>query len=416
MKRLPREIRGARNLESLDLSRNPLGSLPVEFHIVLRKVGDIGLDDIPWTDYPPKWNDIFVPHTKATNGYSLREAILFFEDLVVYHPICVEVWKKSAALHYSGRLAWDDFHRDVRLRVGPVLWRPTMTEPTKYLYFEARKTSIFPEFHEESEDELILREYRSEKSQQIHDEKVPKVAVQEKIMEERKKHVYETNIVSRSIMAEEHRKTVSSSYSFEGVALEKLREDVKKRYVEQEKRQEEVEKEKEEINFKETNRLFHLVRTARGDFGHEECQTFVPRDYDMEYGMFKSVGLNRNFQLRKDEEKRRQRRKTRQSSFFQDDQQGPLSLLSSMQPSSFESSPIVKSRNQKSRLRVGNEEEEEKQEGGIRIMTSHASFLHRQSSMASLIDHSSSNLLPSIEDFPERRSPMRNSTAPDRKK
>ena len=56
---LPKKVCGMSILNRLDLSRNLLKALPVEFCEVLESVEDVKLDSNPWSDLPPKWGKLW---------------------------------------------------------------------------------------------------------------------------------------------------------------------------------------------------------------------------------------------------------------------------------------------------------------------------------------------------------------------
>lgn len=67
-------------LTSLDLSRNLLKALPVEFTDIFESVPTVELLANPWSDLPDRWGHIWsgMRSTDAPGGYNVAEVRMMF--------------------------------------------------------------------------------------------------------------------------------------------------------------------------------------------------------------------------------------------------------------------------------------------------------------------------------------------------
>ena len=143
---LPRAIGEMTQLETLNLSRNILKALPVEFVRVLESVpDDVDLARNPWSILPNKWGKLWLDKhaTDGPGGYNVADAVDFLYGMETFYDAAEEIWAEFGVFHYTNRLGFGDFLEELRRRLASK-WHEGLVEHVKTVYFESRSTGIFP--------------------------------------------------------------------------------------------------------------------------------------------------------------------------------------------------------------------------------------------------------------------------------
>jgi len=124
------------NLESLNLKKNQLRALPVEFVSVLESVPSVVLDSNPWTDLPPRWGKLWTDRkaVDGPRGYAVPEAVDFLYGMQSFYDAAEGIWQELGVFHYTNRLGFSDFIEELRKRI-PKTWHEGLVDYVKHIYF-----------------------------------------------------------------------------------------------------------------------------------------------------------------------------------------------------------------------------------------------------------------------------------------
>lgn len=200
---LPREMgsgSNCRRLRKLDLYRNKLSALPLEFaERLLDQLEVLVIDGNPLTRLPEKWSAKWGPRdqfsTAFSGGYTPAEAKDWTRDCADWYPFIVETWRDLmlARQHEPKRssdgafgveeaiptcedvdqllpvVSGDDFVCSVRAKMGEDKWKERYQRLVLHYYYEFRHVGHTIAFHERSaEVEQQVERQEAAVEQRVH--------------------------------------------------------------------------------------------------------------------------------------------------------------------------------------------------------------------------------------------------------
>eukprot|EP01041_Mallomonas_annulata_P006376 gene6376-12890_t len=199
---LPRSINNLSYLNHIDISCNILRALPVEFSEILESVLEVILSSNPWNDFPPIWGKIMtnIPSIECPNGYRLSDAVDFMYGQRVFFNDAENIWDEFGAHYYSNRLGFDDFLRELEIRL-PHSWHSGLIEYARYLYF--KECGVFPRWYSLSEEEIAFQNHRKVIDNTRRAVTVTRVKEEQYENEKKLAIIYDREIIRRALRKEE---------------------------------------------------------------------------------------------------------------------------------------------------------------------------------------------------------------------
>jgi peptidyl-tRNA hydrolase len=259
---LPRNINLMQFLDELNLGRNQLQAVPVEFVEILESVPSVNLLDNPWGLLPEKWGRRRQDKetSDAPLGYSLPDALDFLYAMRSFYHAAEAVWDEFGVFYYTGRLGFNDFLQMLREKI-PSTWHEGLVDYAKHVFFTSRQSGLFVRWYSLTDEEQMTVQQNAEQASIHKEQNIAKSYQDEARRQKITNASYDQNLQRRMRQAydqiAEHHRGEEYIESLQSAAVhEGLRQAEKKVLARQIKREKIIEEQRK----LELNRMFEILK------------------------------------------------------------------------------------------------------------------------------------------------------------